>query len=253
MNNGATIFDDRETVELLRDHPHLLAIADAVRATQSGRPSLAHRRKPLLVAAAALVACGTAAAVTISFALPSASSPHSPASGTLPPMPPAIPVPLAQAQSDALTWFGVPLILPDTSVLGHSGSPTILEQPCHKPLEAPTAPLCWVTVQFASPAVDIEYVQTSHTFGSSYPDARDQYQREIANATNPSDFQIVSLGGTPALSESAQTGSTIEFRLGTLSISISAPNINGSPTTVDAATLKGLAQTMLDQHATNSS
>ena len=34
MNHGATIFDDRETVELLRDHPHLLAIADAIRATQ---------------------------------------------------------------------------------------------------------------------------------------------------------------------------------------------------------------------------
>ena len=35
MSTGATIFDDRETVEFLRDHPHLLAIADAVRATQS--------------------------------------------------------------------------------------------------------------------------------------------------------------------------------------------------------------------------
>jgi hypothetical protein len=37
VNSGATIFDDRETVEFLRDHPHLLAIADAVRATQSER------------------------------------------------------------------------------------------------------------------------------------------------------------------------------------------------------------------------
>ena len=37
MSSGATIFDDRETVELLRDHPHLLAIADAVCATQTTR------------------------------------------------------------------------------------------------------------------------------------------------------------------------------------------------------------------------
>jgi hypothetical protein len=37
VNRGATILDDRETVELLRDHPHLLAIADAVRATQGKR------------------------------------------------------------------------------------------------------------------------------------------------------------------------------------------------------------------------
>jgi hypothetical protein len=37
VSSGATILDDRETVEMLRDHPHLLAIADAVRATQNKR------------------------------------------------------------------------------------------------------------------------------------------------------------------------------------------------------------------------
>jgi hypothetical protein len=55
VNGGATIFDDQETVEFLRDHPHLLAIADAVRATQSNRTRSALRRTPLLVAA--VVAC----------------------------------------------------------------------------------------------------------------------------------------------------------------------------------------------------
>lgn len=56
MNDSATIFDDRETVEFLRDHPHLLAIADAVTATQ-GQPSTVRRHRwPLLVAAAAAIA-----------------------------------------------------------------------------------------------------------------------------------------------------------------------------------------------------
>lgn len=59
MNRGATILDDRETVELLRDRPDLLAIADAVRATQS-RPS--RYRRPLLLAAAAAAAIGAALA-----------------------------------------------------------------------------------------------------------------------------------------------------------------------------------------------
>ena len=247
MNTGATILDDRETVELIGGHPHLLAIADAVRATQVRRTSLAHRRRPLLVAAAGLAACGAAAALTVVLAVPGATQHSGAGSGTLPPMPPAITVPVDQAQSDTLKAFGVPLILPDTSVLGRSdSSPTVLEQPCRAAPEVPTAPLCWVNVQFASPGVDIRYVQTSHTWGSRYPDAHDQYQREIANATNASDFQILSLSGTPALIETGQTGNSIEFRLGELSITIKAPNAD-TPTTIDAARLQALAQSMLDQ------
>ena len=246
MTSGAAIFDDRETVELLRDHPQLLAIADAVRATQTRRTFLAHRRRPLLVAAAALVACG-AAALTIALAVSGGTAQHSGAEpGPVPPMPPEIAVPLDQAQSDMLNRFGVPLILPDTSVLGPGESPTILEQPCVKAPEVPTAPLCWLNVRFPSPAVDIEYLRTSATWGSRYPDARDQYQREIANAANPSDFQIVALGGTLALIETAQTGNTIEFRLGELSITIRAPSAD-SPTPVDAADLQALATSMLDK------
>lgn len=53
MNGGATIFDDRETVEFLGDHPHLLAIADAVRATQGERTRSA---RPLVIAAVGLIA-----------------------------------------------------------------------------------------------------------------------------------------------------------------------------------------------------
>jgi zona occludens toxin (predicted ATPase) len=59
VNSGATIFDDRETVEFLRDHPHLLAIADAVRATQ--RRQARPWASPLRVGLAAAVL--TAAAI----------------------------------------------------------------------------------------------------------------------------------------------------------------------------------------------
>ncbi|HJU35865.1 MAG TPA: hypothetical protein VJ716_00410 [Gaiellaceae bacterium] len=60
MSSGATILDDRETVELLRDHPHLLAIADAVRATQ-GKETRSLPRRKLLLIAAAVAACAAAA------------------------------------------------------------------------------------------------------------------------------------------------------------------------------------------------
>src|SRR5262245_48673342 len=73
VTTGSTIFDDRETVEFLRDHPHLLAIADAVRATQTRPTSKA--RRPLLVAAAA-VACATAAAVIAFLVVPGARTQH---------------------------------------------------------------------------------------------------------------------------------------------------------------------------------
>lgn len=251
MNGDVTIFGDRETVELLRDHPHLLAIADAVRATQSKPTRMARRR--LLVAAASLSVCVVAAVLIAFVVVPNARTPHSGAGGHGPDtphhiaMPPANPVPLSQASSDTLKWFGAPLILPDTSVVKPSDSPAALEQPCVKPPEATTTALCQVNVQFESPAVNIEYLQTSHTWGSRYPDALDQYRREIAQATNPSDYQIVSINGTPALIETGNTGNSIEFRLGPLSISIWAPDNNGVPTIVDATTLQAVAQSMLDQ------
>lgn len=250
MNGGATIFDDRETVELLRDHPQLLAIADAVRATQ-GKPTSTARR-PLLVAAAAVSVCAVAAVLIAFVVLPSARTPHSGAvQGPGTPhhiaLAPANSVPLSQASSDTLKWFGAPLILPDTSVLNSSDVSAALEQSCVKPPEVSTAALCEVNVQFSSPAVGIEYDQTSHTWGAYYPDALDQYQREIAQATSPSRLQIVSISGTPALIETGDTGNSIEFRLGKLSISIWAPDNNGIPTTVDASTLQAFAQSMLNQ------
>ena len=63
MNRGATILDDRETVEFLRDRPELLAIADAVRATQPQPKAIRRRWRPLLAAAAVLAAALAATAL----------------------------------------------------------------------------------------------------------------------------------------------------------------------------------------------
>lgn len=64
MNSGTTILGDRETIEFLRDHPQLLAIADVVRATQADR-TLPMRRRTLLPVAAAVAACIAVAAPAI--------------------------------------------------------------------------------------------------------------------------------------------------------------------------------------------
>ena len=60
MKDDTTIFGDRETVELLAEQPELLAIADAVSATQR-KEARARRRHPRLLMAAAAIA-GLAAA-----------------------------------------------------------------------------------------------------------------------------------------------------------------------------------------------
>lgn len=267
MNSGATIFDDRETVEFLRDRPHLLAIADAVRATQRERTRSTFRRKALLIAAAAaLVACATAAALIAVFAMPGTSSHHTAAGGGPPQHPatigvPSTPgtaltlVPLSKALSSASKSFGVPIILPDTPFLKPSDAgPTATEQWLPSPQPGVQEPVSQLMVQFPSPYVSITYAPTALTYqGTSYPNALDQYQAEIAQARNPADYQIVSLSdGTPALVGVSKTGNSIEFRLGKLSIWIWAPNNNGVPTTVDAADLQALAQSIVDQAATTS-
>ncbi|MGH3009175.1 MAG: hypothetical protein ACRDLM_07200 [Gaiellaceae bacterium] len=68
MNSGATILEDRETVELLRGRPDLLAIADAVRAGHL-RPATARRRRRTLLLAAATVAlvAGVCFSVVLSY------------------------------------------------------------------------------------------------------------------------------------------------------------------------------------------
>jgi hypothetical protein len=258
VNSGATIFDDRETVEFLRDHPHLLAIADAVRATQGEATRSVLRRKPLLVAAA-VAACATVAATVAFLAVPNAN-PHHTAAGGGPPHhvvtvsgdAPGGPIPLSQALSSASKSFGVPIFLPDTSVLKPSDAGAAAsEQWLPSPHPGVQEPVSQVTVDFPSPYVSISYSPTALTSGASqYPNALDQYQAEIAQARNPADYQIVSLSdGTPALISLGPSGNFIEFRLGKLSITIWAPNNNGIPTTVDAATIQALAQSIVDQAA----
>lgn len=258
MNSGATILDDLETVEVLRDHPHLLAIADAVRATQGERTGTA--RQTLLLVAAVTALAGAAALIAV-LVIPGPRAHNTTAVGA--PTHPKVtvatsgapgnapgPVPLSQALSSASKSFGVPIILPDTSVLKPSDAGAIAsEQWLPSPEPGVREPVSQLTVEFPSPYVSITYAPTALTDqGKTYPDALDQYQAEIAQTRNPADYQIVSLSGaTPALIGTTKTGNLLEFRLGTLSIWIWAPNNNGVPTTVDAAALKTLGQSIIDR------
>lgn len=74
MNSGATIFDDQETVELLRGRPHLLAIADAVRATQAKRTLPGRPRTLLLVATVATCIAVAAPGIVFSGVLNSSQA-----------------------------------------------------------------------------------------------------------------------------------------------------------------------------------
>jgi hypothetical protein len=260
VSSGSTIFDDRETVEFLRDHPHLLAIADAVHATQREAARSVLRRKPLLVAAA-VATCAAVAATVAFLTVPNASSHHTAAGGRPPHHPVKVAtsgapgeapglVPLSKALSSASKSFGVPIVLPDTPVLKPSDAGAIAnEQWLPSPQPGVQEPVSQLMVQFPSVGVSITYAPTALTYqGKTYPNALDQYRAEIAQARNPADYQIVSLSnGTPALIGTTKTGNLLEFRLGKLSISIWAPNNNGVSTTVDAAALRALAQSMVDQ------
>lgn len=62
MTSGARVISDLEVLELLADEPELLAIADAVAATQR-RPPQRRRRSRLIALAAALLVVGTVVAL----------------------------------------------------------------------------------------------------------------------------------------------------------------------------------------------
>lgn len=166
---------------------------------------------------------------------------------------PGGPIPLSQALSSASKSFGVPIILPDTPLLNASDAGAAAsEQWLPSPKPGVKEPVSQLTVEFPSPYVSITYAPTALTDqGKTYPNALDQYRAEIAQATDPAEYKIVSLSdGTPALIGTGTNGNSIEFRLGKLSITIWAPNNNGGPTTVDASSLQALAQSMVDQAAT---
>jgi hypothetical protein len=160
---------------------------------------------------------------------------------------PDLGVPLSRALSLAAKAFGAPLIFPNAlKVSDAEPMASVQREPSAYP--GGPAPLSQVSVRFASPPLGITYEPTALTYwGSTYPNALDQYKAEIAQSDLPGK-QIVHLSdGTPALIYPTKTGRGIEFRLGKLSITIWAPNTNGTPTTVDATTLQALAQSMLDQ------
>ena len=261
MTRTSTIFDDRETVDILRERPDLLAIADAVSATLRQPARRFATRRRVVVAAAAVVACAAAVSVAVLTGALGGSNPAGNqanqsvvGSGGGSAMLAPDPVPVSQALSDGAKSFGVPIILPDTSVLKPSDASDADEQ--WAPSAYPGGPthLLQVGVYFYGPPyVSIAYAPTAYQ-SPTYPNALDQYKAEMAQGSQPADgrtppaYKIVYLSdGTPALITTGQGGNDIEFRLGPLSINIWAPSNNGIPTTVDSPALQALAQSISDQ------
>jgi hypothetical protein len=65
VKENGTIFDDRETVELLSEQPELLAIADAIRATRGGEARAWGPQTRLLLVAAAVASFAAAGALLL--------------------------------------------------------------------------------------------------------------------------------------------------------------------------------------------
>jgi hypothetical protein len=213
MNSGAMIFDDRETLELLRDRPDLLAIADAVRATH--RRTGARRRGWLLLAAAAVLVASAAAVI----ALPRGGA-HPPTGvttgGAVLLMPD--PVPVSQAVNDAAKEFGAPVILPNLPFLDWSAD-TAEASENWSPSAYPGGPTHLQQVWVQDRPTGASFVSIG------YAPATDQEPTY-----------------SPALIQVGPNADNVQFRQGGLSIWIF--------TTGDVATLKALAQSIIDQAAT---
>ena len=213
MNSRATIFDDPETVGLLRDRPDMLAIADAVRATH--RRTGARSRGWLLLVAAAAVVASAAAVIALpgGGAHPATGVTTGGAVGLIPD-----PVPVSQAVSDATKEFGAPVILPKSPSLDWSAD-TAGANESWSPSAYPGGPTHLLQVWMSShgpPHVSIRY----------------------APATDQDPTY------SPALIQVWPNANNVQFRQGRLSIWIF--------TTGDVATLEALAQSILNQAATGS-
>lgn len=208
------------------------------------RLTMSNRAKILGIAAAA----GVAALIAF-VAVP--SSGHRDATTTTTPGPggspgqPGTPVPLARALSLASGSFGVPIKLPDTSVLKPSDAnqTAIVEWVLNAGTDPP--PVSSLDVEF--PNAQIGYRLTD---SSEDPNALNEYKAQMAEVpTNPADtqpkYQIVYLSdGTPALLGAKPWGNTIQFREGPLSIIIASSSI-------DANAIQALAQSIQDQTPTS--
>lgn len=271
-----------DDLQLLRDFRRTVPEPDedtvrrayAYATSQSRTARRLHLRLPASyrVRIAGVAAVAGAAALIGFFAVPS-SSPQRPVT-TVTTIPRAgdlaIPMPISQALSVASKSFGVSVFLPDTSVLKPSDAERGYLQwlPASQPGEQTPVSQLDVAFSKSAPAVTVEYAPTGYTpcgptdepCSTVYPNALDQYKAEIAQGSQsvdgrtPPTYQIVYLSdGTPALSSTGRNGNDIEFRVGPLSINIWAPSNDGVPTTVSAADLQALAQSIVDQSNGNGS
>jgi hypothetical protein len=247
--SGATILDDRETVELLHNRPDLLAIADAVRATQTkSRAAWSHRRRVLAVAAAA--AALAAGAIVGGLAL---TGHHAPRANTgknaiagrtssqgvvMNPRaaPPSMEYPLGKgvgrpvSLADAGSALGRPVALPDTAQVKPSDVGAVQ-------IESSTGDgqkLVDLGISFPKQGMIVQYIQPPIS------DPLSNYQVAVGN----SEGSLIYLnGGVPALTEqsSLPDGSPwgfVQFVAGGSTIMVMGP---------DQTTLQTAAQSILDR------
>lgn len=153
---------------------------------------------------------------------------------------PATPFP----EGDASKEFGASVVLPNTSLVQPSdAAPTAYEQWCPAPTPGASEPLCQVDVQFPAQAVTISYSRWPPVASDPLAD----YQAQLQTSTDPGK-QIVYLSGIPALllpKDAANNGSSIEFMLGKVTVTVFARNYDGPQT-------QELAQSIVDQATANS-
>ena len=186
-----------------------------------------------------IVVAASAATLIGLFAVPG-SSPHH-ASTQRAGNAPATPFPVGDASKE----FGAPVILPNTSLLQPSdAASTAYEQWCPAPTPGASEPLCQVDVQFPAQAATISYSRWPPVSSDPLAD----YQAQLQTSTDPGK-QIVYLSGIPALllpKDVTNNGSSIEFMLGKVTITVFARNYDGSQT-------QELAQSIVDQAARTNS
>jgi hypothetical protein len=240
VNSNATILDDGETVEFLRDRPDLLAIADAVRATQTRsatRRRLASRRTRVGFGLAA-VAAGAAIAAGVALTAQKAASPQHLFRGkSLVQPPPTLARPLGLTGtkiplSDAARTLGGPVVLPNSSLANSSNLGSVWERtvPGHEYDLAITFPSAGIIVQYDRPV--------------PYPEPpAEMYQTEARQ--QPDSMSAIDLNGVPALAtqqNSDQLGTnfgSIEFVKGGTRIAVLGH--------YDEATLESIAQSIVEQ------
>jgi hypothetical protein len=250
VKSGATILDDRETVELLSERPDLLAIADAVRATQSRPGGLGFRRVKgpvLAVVAFAVVTGAVVGGLTLTgHNAPAEKTAHKPPAEKIKSSSGGIIGPAGAVATlarplggfgqqvslaTAVSELGGPVTLPDSAQVKPSDAGAVWAATASSQGESSVS----VAVTFPAQGFIIQYLRPP------IPDPLSNFQGFVKDS--PGSQVIYLNGGVPAraiaqTSDPSSWGS-IEFVAGGTTILVMGQT--------DQATLQSVAQSILDR------